>query len=68
MHVYQHTINSRLYAFTDLKDLMAKATPVRSGDSLAGVGASNAQERVAAQMAIADLPLKVFLNDCVIPY
>jgi len=68
MHVYQHTINSRLHAFTDLKDLMAKATPFRSGDSLAGVGASNAQERVAAQMAIADLPLKVFLNDCVIPY
>jgi len=68
MHLYQHTINSRLYAFSDLKDLMAKATPFRSGDSLAGVGASNAQERVAAQMAIADLPLKVFLNDCVIPY
>jgi len=68
MHLYQHTINSRLYAFSDLKDLMAKATPFRSGDNLAGVGASNAQERVAAQMAIADLPLKVFLNDCVIPY
>ncbi len=47
---------------------MAKATPARSGDSLAGVIADNAQQRVAAQMALADLPLATFLNDCVIPY
>jgi len=68
MQAYQHIIGTRTYRFNDLKDLMAKATPARSGDSLAGVIADNAQERVAAQMALADLPLTAFLNDCVIPY
>jgi len=68
MQAYQHIIGMRTYRFNDLKDLMAKATPARSGDSLAGVIADNAQERVAAQMALADLPLTAFLNDCVIPY
>ncbi len=55
-------------AFRDLKDLMAKATPARSGDLLAGIAAQTAQERVLAQMALADLPLRTFLNDAVIPY
>ncbi len=68
MPCYHHTIAARSYVFTDLKDLLAKASPARSGDSLAGVIADNAQERVAAQMALADLPLATFLNDCVIPY
>jgi len=68
MPCYHHTIAARSYVFTDLKDLLAKASPARSGDSLAGVIAENAQERVAAQMALADLPLTAFLNDCVIPY
>jgi len=68
MQAYQHIIGTRTYRFNDLKDLMAKATPARSGDSLDGVIADNAQERVAAQMALADLPLTAFLNDCVIPY
>ena len=68
MPCYHHTIAARSYVFTDLKDLLAKASPARSGDSLAGVIAENAQERVAAQMALADLPLATFLNDCVIPY
>lgn len=68
MQAYQHIIGTRTYRFNDLKDLMAKATPARSGDSLDGVIADNAQERVAAQMALADLPLATFLNDCVIPY
>jgi ethanolamine ammonia-lyase large subunit len=56
------------YVFADLKTLLAKATPARSGDVLAGVAASNNQERVAAQYALADLPLRHFLNDVVIPY
>ncbi|WP_269620543.1 ethanolamine ammonia-lyase subunit EutB [Zhongshania sp. BJYM1] len=56
------------YVFADLKTLLAKATPARSGDVLAGVAASNNQERVAAQYALADLPLRHFLNNVVIPY
>ncbi len=47
---------------------MAKATPERSGDHLAGVGAASAEERVLAQMCLADLPLKTFLTDALIPY
>ena len=68
MKSHHHTIGHHNYIFKDLKDLMAKASPTRSGDYLAGLGAENAQERVAAQMALADLPLKTFLNDLVIPY
>ncbi len=56
------------FTFPDLKTLMAKATPLRSGDCLAGVAAGTMLERVAAQMALADLPLKHFLNESVIPY
>jgi ethanolamine ammonia-lyase large subunit len=47
---------------------MAKATPERSGDHLAGVAALDAEERVAAQMALADLPLAALLHDAVVPY
>ncbi|WP_394130649.1 ethanolamine ammonia-lyase subunit EutB [Marinobacter nauticus] len=54
--------------FRDLGTLMAKATPERSGDNLAGVGAASAEERVLAQMCLADLPLKTFLTDALIPY
>ena len=54
--------------FRDLKDLMAKATPARSGDLLAGIAAQTAQERVVAQMALADLPLRTFLNEALVPY
>ncbi len=64
----RHTIDSVSYGFRDLKDLLAKATPARAGDELAGVAAGSAVERVAAQMALADLPLRVFLNEAVIPY
>lgn len=56
------------YVFEDLKTLLAKASPLRSGDQLAGIAAVTYEERVAAQMALADLPLKVFLNNWVIPY
>jgi ethanolamine ammonia-lyase large subunit len=68
MTSYRHTIDQHNYIFKDLKDLMAKASPMRSGDYLAGLGAVNAQERVAAQMSLAEMPLKAFLNDLVIPY
>src|SRR5476651_1969607 len=68
MSRYAHLVGSRTYLFRDLKDLMAKATPARSGDLLAGVAAGSAEERVAAQMALADLPLAVFLNEQLIPY
>ena len=54
--------------FPDLRSLMAKATPLRSGDCLAGVAAQSAVERIAAQMRLADLPLSTFLSEPVIPY
>jgi len=63
-----HVVGSRSYRFADLRDLLAKASPARSGDHLAGVAAGSAEERVAAQMALADLPLTTFLNEAVVPY
>jgi ethanolamine ammonia-lyase large subunit len=68
MSMYKHAVGATTYAFRDLKDLMAKATPARSGDMLAGVAAGSAAERVAAQMALADLPLTAFLNQALVPY
>ncbi len=65
---YVHQAGSRRFAFADLKDLMAKATPPRSGDMLAGLAAASAEENVAAKMALADLPLKTFLSEAVVPY
>lgn len=56
------------YRFADLKEVMAKATPPRSGDVLAGVAARSAEENVAAKMVLADLPLKRFLEELLIPY
>jgi ethanolamine ammonia-lyase large subunit len=63
-----HIIDGVTYNFRDLKDLLAKATPARSGDELAGIAACSSVERVAAQMALADLPLTAFLNEAVVPY
>ena len=65
---HAHTIASVRYTFNSLADLLAKATPARSGDELAGLAATSAQQRVAAQMALADIPLTHFLNEAVIPY
>lgn len=56
------------YDFKTLRNLMAKATPARSGDYLAGVAAANNLERVAAQWVLADVPLKQFLNEALVPY
>lgn len=60
--MYHTKVNHTFYQFPDLKSVMAKASPVRSGDQLAGVAASTAQERVAAQMVLADIPLQAFLD------
>ncbi|ANH67730.1 ethanolamine ammonia-lyase [Mitsuaria sp. 7] len=65
---YGGRVGAVSYRFDSLRELMAKATPERSGDRLAGVGAASEQERVAAQMALADLPLKTFLTEALIPY
>ncbi len=65
---YQCTVGSFTYRFADLKELLAKASPLRSGDVLAGLVADSYEERVAAQMALADVPLVTFLNEVVIPY
>jgi len=64
----RHSIDSITYTFSDLKDLLAKATPARAGDELAGIAARSSVERVAAQMVLADLPLTAFLNDAIVPY
>ena len=66
--MYGAAIGVRRYAFADLKTLLAKASPPRSGDRLAGLAADSGEERVAAQYALADLPLPVFLNETVIAY
>ncbi|HEY0685107.1 MAG TPA: ethanolamine ammonia-lyase subunit EutB [Steroidobacter sp.] len=65
---YASNFHSIGYRFDDLRDLLGKAGPARSGDSLAGIAASCAEERVAAQMALADVPLRSFLNEALIPY
>ena len=66
--MYRSTLAHQNYHFPDLCSLMAKATPARSGDYLAGVAAASAQERMAAKMALADLPLRTFLQQPLIPY
>ena len=65
---YKSTIDGVRWVFPDLKTLLAKASPPRSGDALAGIAARSAIERVAAQMALADLPLKAFLQVDLVPY
>jgi ethanolamine ammonia-lyase large subunit len=64
---YKTTIEQTVFTFGGLKDLMAKATPERSGDQLAAIAAEGPVERLAAQMALADLPLKAFLAEELIP-
>jgi len=66
--MYKTTIANQNYKFKNLRDLMAKATPARSGDYLAGVAAAHNIERVAAQWVLADVPLKQFLNEVLVPY
>ena len=66
--MYKSTANHLTYDFKTLGNLLAKASPPRSGDYLAGLAAANNLERVAAQWALADLPLKHFLTEAVVPY
>ncbi len=68
MAKYAATLGKKSYAFADLRELMAKATPLRSGDVLAGVAAANEKERAAAQRVLADVPLARFLEELLIPY
>ncbi|KXV25193.1 ethanolamine ammonia-lyase subunit EutB [Gluconobacter japonicus] len=65
---YGCTLRGEHYTFGDLKTLMAKASPARSGDELAGLAASSDAQRIAARYALADLPLSTFLHEALIPY
>jgi ethanolamine ammonia-lyase large subunit len=66
--MFNHTINHKTYLFKDLKTLLAKASPERSGDHLAGIAADSHEERIAAQLALADVPLAKFIEELIIPY
>ncbi|MDY0745448.1 ethanolamine ammonia-lyase subunit EutB [Paucibacter sp. R3-3] len=68
MAIHRAAVGLQTHAFDGLRELLAKASPIRSGDQLAGIAADSAAERVAACMALADLPLKHFLNEALIPY
>jgi ethanolamine ammonia-lyase large subunit len=65
---YARAVAGTTYAFDGLGDVMAKASPLRSGDVLAGVAATSAQQNVAAKMVLADTPLKSFLSEALVPY
>ncbi len=66
--MYAHSIGRTRHVFPDLKTLLAKATPLRSGDMLAGIAATSAAENVAARMCLADVPLRHLLSETVVPY
>lgn len=66
--ILKTTIGNKTYSFKDLKDVLAKATPLRSGDELARIAATTNEERVAAQIVLADIPLSYFLEELVVPY
>lgn len=65
---YRSNVGTSSYVFADLREVMAKASPARSGDYLAGLGAASYEERMAARAVLAELPLKTFLNEALIPY
>ena len=66
--MYHATAGGERHRFETLAALLAQATPLRSGDQLAGLAADSQARRVAAQCALADLPLATFLTDAVVPY
>ena len=68
MTAYSRTIGGHTHRFRSLKDLMARASPARSGDTLAGIAAKDDEERVVAQMTLAEVPLRTFLSEALIPY
>ncbi|MBV8273496.1 MAG: ethanolamine ammonia-lyase subunit EutB [Cupriavidus sp.] len=65
---FTHTVGARRHVFADLHTLLARASPARSGDALAGIAAASEEERMAARMALADMPLAHCLSEAVIPY
>lgn len=65
---YRYSVGAQTYQFADLKTVLAKATPARSGDYLAGVAADTYAERMAARMCLAEIPLQRFLEELIIPY
>jgi len=65
--IYQHTVGNFNFTFSDLKTVLAKATPEKSGDQMAGLAARNEQERIAAKLVLADIPLSQFLKEEIIP-
>jgi ethanolamine ammonia-lyase large subunit len=65
---YRVCVGQHVHAFADLKEVMAKATPLRSGDMLAGIAAGSAEERAAARMCLADMPLCRLLDEALVPY
>ena len=65
---FRHTVGQASYVFDDLRGLLARASPPRAGDMLAGIAATSEEERVAARWALADVPLKHFLDEAVVPY
>ena len=65
---YRHMARGTLWDFDDLRILMGKASPERSGDALAGVGARSGEERAVARLCLADVPLRSFLSETFIPY
>lgn len=68
MSGYAATLNGTRHTFADLRALLACASPLRSGDQLAGIAAENDEQRIAAKLALADLPLKLFLSEALVPY
>ncbi len=68
MGLFRATVAGERHTFANLATLMAQATPLRSGDQLAGIAAQSQERRVAAQFALADLPLATFLDEPLIPY
>ncbi|MEM8569114.1 MAG: ethanolamine ammonia-lyase subunit EutB [Bacteroidota bacterium] len=65
---YQESVGNFTYSFNDLKQVMAKATPEKSGDVMAGIAAENEKERIAARLILAGVPLQQFLEDQLLPY
>src|SRR5262245_23254231 len=68
MSRYSITLRNRHYAFADLREVMARASPLRSGDCLAGLAAESDAQRIAAKTVLADVPLTRFLEELLIPY
>jgi len=65
---FTHTVGHHRHVFADLRTLLAKASPARSGDCLAGIAATSEEERMAARMALAEVPLSHFLQEALVPY